>query len=49
MFLARLETPLVRESADLRVEFQNKFYKGDGYSYMPLDFKAGFEEKESMM
>ena len=27
-----------------QVEFQNKFYKADGYAFAPLDFKTAFRE-----
>ena len=29
------------------VEFQNKFYKGDGYKYVPLSYKAYIMEKKN--
>ncbi len=29
------------------VEFQNKFYKGDGYRYVPLSFKTYIMEKKN--
>jgi len=27
------------------VEFQNKFYKGDGYAFKPLTYQAIFEKQ----
>ena len=30
------------------VEFQNKFYKGDGYAYQPLYFKTIILDKKSV-
>jgi len=29
------------------VEFQNKFYKGDGYLFSPLDFETIIEESKA--
>ena len=26
------------------VEFQNKFFKGEGYSFVPMEFKSALDE-----